>query len=187
MLITVEEARHEPVRWEEVVELDPAELELPELASLGAVSCTGTVSPAQDGFLVRAHLEYTQGLVCTRCLEPSNDEVGCDFQLLVLVGEESDGGQLDPEEEIELVEEDLDTMTLAGEVLDTVPLIQEQIQLGVPMKPLCAKDCKGLCSSCGANLNEGSCDCVPAADPRWSGLEALKSQLGASSKNSPES
>ena len=30
-----------------------------------------------------------------------------------------------------------------------------------------------VCSQCGQNLNEGSCNCEPEADPRWSALVDL--------------
>ena len=186
MLITLEEARHEPVTWEEVVELDLDELEISELASLSPVSCTGTVGPARDGFLVRAHLMYTQGLMCTRCLEASEDEVSSDFELLVQVGDGSDE-PFASDAEIELAEEDLDTITIEGETLDTVPLIIEQLQLGIPMKPLCSSDCRGLCGICGANLNHGPCDCAEPVDPRWTGLEALKARLESGSEEGPKS
>ncbi len=179
MLITLEEARHEPFRWDEVAELDLEELEIPELASLGSIACAGTVSAAQDGYLVRARLEYSQGLVCTRCLEASSSEECCDFELLVLVEEQAEEAPFDFELEAELAEQDLDTMTIVGETLDTLPLIREQIQLGVPMKPLCSSECRGLCPECGINLNQGDCKCVAPVDPRWSGLAALKAQLGS--------
>ena len=38
---------------------------------------------------------------------------------------------------------------------------------------LCREDCKGLCSRCGANLNDGECDCKPERDPRLAVLEQL--------------
>ena len=44
--------------------------------------------------------------------------------------------------------------------------------LALPGYPVCQEGCKGLCSVCGANLNERDCGCdrhVP--DPRWAGLE----------------
>ncbi len=46
------------------------------------------------------------------------------------------------------------------------------IILGYPRKFLCREDCRGLCQSCGKNLNEGDCDCDKhSVDPR---LEILK-------------
>ncbi len=44
--------------------------------------------------------------------------------------------------------------------LDLDPDIREEIILDYPIKPLCSPGCKGLCSRCGKNLNEGSCNCV---------------------------
>jgi uncharacterized protein len=31
--------------------------------------------------------------------------------------------------------------------------------MGLPLQPLCRRECKGLCPQCGANLNEGECGC----------------------------
>jgi uncharacterized protein len=46
--------------------------------------------------------------------------------------------------------------------------------LSVPMQALCQPDCKGLCPTCGADWNEGPCDCPSEeVDPRWAGLADL--------------
>ena len=44
-------------------------------------------------------------------------------------------------------------------ILDLDPDIREEIILDYPIKSLCNIDCKGLCPECGANLNEGGCNC----------------------------
>ncbi len=44
-------------------------------------------------------------------------------------------------------------------VIDLNPEIREEILLNFPLKPLCSKECKGLCPRCGRNLNEGGCSC----------------------------
>ena len=44
-------------------------------------------------------------------------------------------------------------------IIDLDPDIREEIILDYPIKPLCKIDCKGLCLKCGANLNEGGCNC----------------------------
>lgn len=81
-------------------------------------------------------------------------------------------------DEIELVEEDLGVVTLSEPLLDTRPIVIEQLHLGIPMKPLCREDCKGLCSRCGADLNEGPCSCAPLGDARLAKLAALRGKLG---------
>jgi len=44
-------------------------------------------------------------------------------------------------------------------VIELDPDIREEIILDYPIKPLCKADCRGLCPKCGANLNEGGCNC----------------------------
>jgi uncharacterized protein len=41
----------------------------------------------------------------------------------------------------------------------------EQIYLELPMKPVCREACRGLCPTCGADLNAGSCACA-ASQPQ---------------------
>ena len=52
--------------------------------------------------------------------------------------------------------------------------LREQILLSIPMRTLCRPDCKGLCSQCGQNWNEGPCDCLEqGVDPRLAILRDL--------------
>jgi uncharacterized protein len=42
--------------------------------------------------------------------------------------------------------------------IDFAPLVREYLLLEVPIKLLCKEDCKGLCSVCGENLNQTTCE-----------------------------
>ena len=44
--------------------------------------------------------------------------------------------------------------------IDLKPNIREEIILDYPIKPLCSVSCKGLCTKCGKNKNEGGCNCA---------------------------
>lgn len=58
--------------------------------------------------------------------------------------------------------------------LDMGPLVRQLSLLEVPMQPFCQPDCKGFCSSCGQNLNEGQCACEHEdIDPRFESLRKL--------------
>jgi len=57
--------------------------------------------------------------------------------------------------------------------IDLSEVVRQYALLALPMKPLCRKDCAGLCPSCGHNLNLGSCSCPPAVDPRFAELAKL--------------
>jgi uncharacterized protein len=65
---------------------------------------------------------------------------------------------------------------LAGDVLDLEPLARDAVLLDLPLAPLCAEDCLGLCPQCGINRNEETCSCEEPADPRWSALDSLRDQ-----------
>ena len=43
------------------------------------------------------------------------------------------------------------------DVVDITDDVRQEIILAYPMIPVCQPDCKGLCSSCGQNLNVASC------------------------------
>jgi uncharacterized protein len=104
--------------------------------------------------LVRGALKGRLQLACSRCLEEFSWPVDVDFDLLLVP---SPGSM--PGEDEELSTADLDVDYYSGETVDVEPIIREQIILTVPLKPLCAEDCKGICPSCGAVLNLEACAC----------------------------
>ena len=58
--------------------------------------------------------------------------------------------------------------------LDLDQLLTEDILLDVPSKFLCSPGCKGLCPTCGKNLNQGPCGCErDTVDPRLAVLKDL--------------
>jgi len=46
-----------------------------------------------------------------------------------------------------------------NQVIDLDEDIRQEIILALPLKPLCLKDCRGLCPKCGVNLNNEKCEC----------------------------
>jgi len=61
--------------------------------------------------------------------------------------------------------------------VDLRPVVREELALALPRFVLCRDDCRGLCPSCGKDLNAGPCGCAPAADPRWRSLADLKGKF----------
>jgi len=43
--------------------------------------------------------------------------------------------------------------------IDISEFVRQEIILHFPTIPVCSKSCKGLCPSCGVDLNDTSCDC----------------------------
>ena len=52
-------------------------------------------------------------------------------------------------------------------LIDLSEVVRQHLVLALPFAPRCREDCRGLCPSCGADLNIGPCACPKAeADPR---------------------
>jgi uncharacterized protein len=101
---------------------------------------------------------------CRRCLKPLSGELRCEVR--EVYRQRAEGEPPDDDEE---------TYPLVGEQLDLQPLVRDALLLELPIAPLCREDCQGLCSRCGADLNDGPCGCEePAGDPRWGVLEVLR-------------
>jgi len=103
--------------------------------------------------------------VCHRCLEAVSTRVGGEFDVMARRGEASG------------VEGD-DVITLAAHEheVDLDPLVHEVVVVGTPMVLVCRDDCRGLCPTCGANLNTAPCNCGAPGDSRWDALRRLKSE-----------
>jgi uncharacterized protein len=101
---------------------------------------------------------------CRRCLKPLSGELRCEVR--EVYRQRAEG---------ELPDEDEETYPLVGEQLDLQPLVRDALLLELPIAPLCREDCQGLCSRCGADLNDGPCGCEEiAGDPRWGVLDDLR-------------
>ncbi len=108
-------------------------------------------------------------LQCSRCAEPFTFAVDVPFDLFYLPHSENTG-----EGEVEIEEDDLETAFYRDDVIDLGQLMKEQFYMALPMKPLCAEDCRGLCPHCGVNLNQSTCDCVSSwTDPRLGALRSI--------------
>ena len=88
-----------------------------------------------DDLTVQAHIEGERQFTCSLCLEEFNNLFEKDITLHYDI-------------------KGLDSVTIDSDVRD-------EILVDHPIRILCRPDCKGLCLSCGSNLNEGSCDCKP--------------------------
>lgn len=128
----------------------------------------------QDRFRLVGTLKTELELACSRCLEPFKMPVARAFDLRFLPA-----GTVEPEtdtddEEIEVEDDDVSLTFYRDELIDLKELLQEQFYLAMPMKPLCFKDCQGICPQCGTNRNTAPCDCNPQwEDPRLAGLKQL--------------
>lgn len=65
-----------------------------------------------------------------------------------------------PAKSKELSRDEMGLSFYKADEINLLPLIKEQVLLALPMRPLCKNSCRGLCVTCGANLNEKACRCL---------------------------
>ena len=126
----------------------------------GSVSFTRT----PQGLYAQGRLTATVDNTCVRCLEPFDQVVSARLAELCHYPPEN----APP-----------DSLTVSDDAhIDLTPVVREDFFLSIPMHALCRPDCKGLCPQCGANWNEGPCDCRDdTLDPRLAPLDAYRRLL----------
>ena len=146
------------------------------MRQVGALDWTTTAKRAGDEVRITGTLNTTLEQMCSRCLEPARVSISKPFDLYF---RERNEAMFDEDEEVELDEEDTRTAFFTGTKLAMGEVLREQVLLALPMKVLCRVDCKGLCPSCGTNLNSGSCSCPKEEfSPHMDTLLEFKRRLG---------
>lgn len=91
-------------------------------------------------------------LSCSRCLEVFYTDIDIE------ICEKFSSNLSNKDDEINFIE---------GDVININNIIENSIEMALPIKKLCNEDCKGLCYNCGINLNLSSCECEKGnIDPR---------------------
>jgi uncharacterized protein len=120
--------------------------------------------------VARGSLSGTLAAVCSRCAGVAEVPLDESFEVLFLPrGAEpraADGDEAVDQPDVAHYDDDRIEL---GETL------REEILLAIPIAPLCAEACKGLCGRCGKDLNEGPCGCPEEPrDDRWAALRNVK-------------
>ena len=116
-----------------------------------------------DGIHVSGRVRGTAELECRRCLREIVSPLEVDLEELFFYPGEGEADEV---------------YRVSDEQIDMEPAIRDALMLALPLNPLCTEECRGLCSTCGADLNQ--VDCGHSQDPvdiRWTGLEQLRRTL----------
>jgi len=158
-----------------VIDIDQPCVEGADFVCAEPVQGRLTFTNSGDLLLIDGTVRTTVELPCDRCLEPPclPSEVTIEERFPL---DEVAHPRLPAEEEIEFDNTLATVIHLdAGKpILDLDELVRQQLVMNLPIQLLCKPDCLGMCARCGANLNEGACNCEPeeAASP-LAGLAAL--------------
>jgi uncharacterized protein len=108
-----------------------------------------------QGVLVSASLESEVACTCSRCLDEYAQAVEIEMQEEALPATDPPAGSrpgcFERQDDGPMIDE--------FQILDLSDAVRQYAALSVPMKPVCRLDCKGLCATCGTNLNWSPCRC----------------------------
>ena len=132
------------------LEANPDELGLSEYTFSAPLRCEIGIERIRDRIDVRVDLGARLELSCSRCGKPMQQDIQTSADVTYL-----------PELRRRAAEDELDAADLEfyREEIDLRSVVRDAFLLVVPIAVLCRKDCKGLCPSCGTNLNLSSCEC----------------------------
>ena len=151
----------------ESVQIDRAiggvEVPLARVRDESALHVEARLESLVDGIHVSGTVRGTAAVECRRCLKDLEVPLEVDLdEVFLYPGETSDD----------------DVYAVTGEEIDLEPAVRDAVMLALPLNPLCTQECRGLCSTCGADLNETNCGhSQDPVDIRWTGLEQLRRTL----------
>ena len=147
------------------LEMDKIAFQLGEFPILSKSPVELTITNTGDRVLeIEGSGSITAGIPCDRCLEEVSVEIPYNIKRKL------DMQQSDSDRVKNLDENDY----LTGMDLDVDRLVYLEVLMSWPLKVLCKDDCKGICSQCGKNLNEGPCDCTDEPkDPRMAAISDI--------------
>ncbi len=111
------------------------------------------------GILVRGDFTGVASLACSRCLIIFDQPIRFDFEEEFFPTVSINAGT-----PLAAGEDDSSAFVIdARHILDLSEALRQYVLLATPMKPLCSSLCRGLCTRCGKNLNQGPCECPTAS------------------------
>lgn len=134
---------------------------------LGAPRAEGLLERRGELVIFRGRFDARVKLACSRCLAPV--EMDLEGPISVTFRPQPAPGK----EEVRLEDDELDVIFYAGAEVDLGAALRDEVGLALPMAPVCAENCRGICPRCGKPA--GQCACREKdVDPRLAKLAELK-------------
>jgi uncharacterized metal-binding protein YceD (DUF177 family) len=168
---------HGPQTYHATFDVSAAELGREEVEGLGNVVIDANVKHGdlEGEYVADGTVTFAADLTCSRCTEPYPIAHPSAFHVRFRPRPEASAEN----EEVEITEEEeLDVEFYSEPAVPLRELALEQVQLSIPMKPLCDDSCLGLCPTCGVNRTREKCSCGESVvDERWGALRNLRDEL----------
>lgn len=142
--------------------IDSINEHIDEFRIIEPIKYKGEIFKVDGSYLINADINYKYETKCDRCFETTIKEITTSLSAKL----EDFGNQYEDNES------DDDIIFYKKGILDLDEYILMEVASSLPMKTLCDEDCKGLCPTCGTDLNKESCTCQDDyIDPRFEQLK----------------
>ncbi len=119
------------------------------------MNCRATLYRNKEVVTLQGNYQIDISTSCDLCLISVSLNFDREFELN-LIPEES---QMEPEGDVEITMDSAEKDYYLGDEIHLSQYFEDQLLLDLPYTISCSEDCKGMCSTCGANRNSESCDC----------------------------
>jgi uncharacterized protein len=122
-----------PVPVEGSYDAKAIEVEFPDMLYTAPLALRGEAEKGAGVLRLQGTLTTAVKRFCGKCLKEKNEKLSCPFDWI---------------------------FDLSGkDIVEPLENVRELLILEHPLVHLCKATCKGLCPQCGADLNEGACNC----------------------------
>lgn len=135
-------------------------------------SFNGHVDKTGDVYVLSGVMEFVFSCRCDRCLE----EMSIPYKNRVDITLSPLGTYPDPigADDKGLTDEEAGMYVTPKDHFDLNEFLRDEALLLTPIKRVCKAECKGICSNCGANLNNETCKCETVINSKMANLAKLK-------------
>jgi uncharacterized protein len=150
----------------------PAELGIEQAPDsiIGPLELHCKISQAGEYILATGWMSGVLRYTCDRCLKDFERPFRTCIELQFRKGPQP----REVEESSEAMPDNV-VVYFEGDAVDVGDEIRQLLELSLPMRSLCTEGCRGLCGSCGADLNIEKCHCGDhPSDGRWAELKNWK-------------
>ena len=174
MVFDIEEISDGGLNFSLLLNKDQLEIDQAGLSVNVDIAVSGSLTRVGDDVYLKGKVMTDVVASCSRCLDKLSCPIDSDLKSHFVSPDRYISAR-----EVELHASDIDTEVYENQQIDLTQSVRDGILLAVPVICLCKENCKGICSQCGKNLNQGLCKCSNESfvDPRLEALRVFKNKF----------
>ena len=116
---------------------------------IGRIECTVSCDKTSTGYRIYGNIVCNNKFSCDRCLIEYKKKINTSFNTIL-----TNDSDIVRDKNTDVI-----MFTISDDFVDLSGILHDIIEIEKPIKRLCSDDCKGICPSCGLDLNHNDCSC----------------------------